>query len=90
MQVHIPVEALTAPCHIQLQVGFDLSNHVPAYSDSISIYLLGLLTPVPPHMSLIFIFEFCQELLGHLCSPLSAFTLTLVKISSEKCGAQGK
>lgn len=46
MQVRVPVEALIAPCQIQLQPGFGL--HVPACSDSVSVFFLGLLTLIPP------------------------------------------
>lgn len=67
-----PVEAnlvLHVSCQIGLQVGFGFYKPIPEHSDSVSIFLLGDMTVLPPLICFLFMLEFCQEA---PCSSLQA------------------
>ena len=64
---------LHIPDQIQLQAGFAFPNPIPAHSDSISIFLPCHLTLLPCLVCILFITEFCQELLVRLYRSLAAF-----------------
>lgn len=83
--IDIPVEVslvLQVPCQIELQVGFGFSELIP--EDSLPLFLLGDMTLLPPLVCFLFIVEFCQTFLSHLCRPVSFASLPACENTFER------
>jgi len=78
----VPVQAFLLvfhiSCEIQLHVGFIFPNPICPSSDSISTFLLGYVTLLPPLVHFSFMSEFSQELIAYPCRSPTTFACLLV------------